>query len=152
MSRCFGNTTLSNSRKSGWVHALKTVRAQLMSILHKSGAQFFVKKTGACFAVSRMSETLLPAFKRREHCERGRRENSLAFFPPRTQFSYNRQLRSLSFIAFFSQNVPHEGQLYFQFVTSYNGEHQYLEEFQMHRRVFGVSLALRILSALGSFA
>lgn len=41
-------------------------------------------------------------------------------------------------IAFFSQNVPHEGQLYFQFVTSYNNEHQYLEEFQMHRRVFGV--------------
>ncbi|KAH7056509.1 TRAPP II complex [Linnemannia elongata] len=40
--------------------------------------------------------------------------------------------------SFFSQNVPHEGQLYFQFVTSYNGEHQYLEEFQMHRRVFGV--------------
>ncbi|KAF9383206.1 hypothetical protein CPC16_009025 [Podila verticillata] len=40
--------------------------------------------------------------------------------------------------SFFSQNVPHEGQLYFQFVTSYNNEHQYLEEFQMHRRVFGV--------------
>ncbi|KAK3829976.1 MAG: TRAPP II complex [Linnemannia gamsii] len=40
--------------------------------------------------------------------------------------------------SFFSQNVPHEGQLYFQFVTSYSGEHQYLEEFQMHRRVFGV--------------
>ncbi|KAF9576931.1 hypothetical protein EC968_000056 [Mortierella alpina] len=40
--------------------------------------------------------------------------------------------------SFFSQNVPHEGQLYFQFVTSYSTEHQYLEEFQMHRRVFGV--------------
>ncbi|KAG0045115.1 hypothetical protein BGZ83_009642 [Gryganskiella cystojenkinii] len=40
--------------------------------------------------------------------------------------------------SFFSQNVPHEGQLYFQFVTSYSGEHQYLEEFQMHRRIFGV--------------
>ncbi|KAF9427066.1 hypothetical protein BGZ94_005533 [Podila epigama] len=40
--------------------------------------------------------------------------------------------------SFFSQNVPHEGQLYFQFVTSYSNEHQYLEEFQMHRRVFGV--------------
>ncbi|KAF8923595.1 hypothetical protein BGZ58_002755, partial [Dissophora ornata] len=39
---------------------------------------------------------------------------------------------------FFSQNVPHEGQLYFQFATSYNVEHQYLEEFQMHRRIFGV--------------
>ncbi|KAF8968005.1 hypothetical protein BGZ46_010939 [Entomortierella lignicola] len=40
--------------------------------------------------------------------------------------------------SFFSQNVPHEGQLYFQFVTSYSAEHQYLEEFQMYRRVFGV--------------
>ncbi|KAI1319619.1 hypothetical protein EDD11_003612 [Mortierella claussenii] len=40
--------------------------------------------------------------------------------------------------SFFSQNVPHEGQLYFHFAISYNGEHQYLEEFQMHRRVFGV--------------
>ncbi|KAF9929847.1 hypothetical protein FBU30_001160 [Linnemannia zychae] len=40
--------------------------------------------------------------------------------------------------SFFSQSVPHEGQLYFQFVTSYNTEHQYLEEFQMHRRIFGV--------------
>ncbi|KAI8604589.1 TRAPP II complex [Dissophora ornata] len=40
--------------------------------------------------------------------------------------------------SFFSQNVPHEGQLYFQFATSYNVEHQYLEEFQMHRRIFGV--------------
>ncbi|KAF9350704.1 hypothetical protein BGX26_011184 [Mortierella sp. AD094] len=40
--------------------------------------------------------------------------------------------------SFFSQNVPHEGQLYFHFVTSYNPEHQYLEEFQMHRRIFGV--------------
>ncbi|KAF9105352.1 hypothetical protein BGX27_009660 [Mortierella sp. AM989] len=40
--------------------------------------------------------------------------------------------------SFFSQNVPHEGQLYFQFVTSYNAEHQYLEEFQMHRRIFGI--------------
>ncbi|KAF9944717.1 hypothetical protein BGZ65_011699, partial [Modicella reniformis] len=40
--------------------------------------------------------------------------------------------------SFFSQNVPHEGQLYFHFVTSYNPEYQYLEEFQMHRRVFGV--------------
>ncbi|KAF9092331.1 hypothetical protein BGX29_010505, partial [Mortierella sp. GBA35] len=45
--------------------------------------------------------------------------------------------------SFFSQNVPHEGQLYFQFVTSYNGEHQYLEEFQMHRRVFGESWIVR---------
>ncbi|KAF9582578.1 hypothetical protein BGW38_000039 [Lunasporangiospora selenospora] len=40
--------------------------------------------------------------------------------------------------SFFSQSVPHEGQLYFHFVTSYSSEHQYLEEFQMHRRVFGV--------------
>ncbi|ORZ04550.1 TRAPP II complex [Lobosporangium transversale] len=40
--------------------------------------------------------------------------------------------------SFFSQNVPHEGQLYFNFTTSYSAEHQYLEEFQMHRRVFGV--------------
>ncbi|KAG0005256.1 hypothetical protein BGZ79_006003 [Entomortierella chlamydospora] len=40
--------------------------------------------------------------------------------------------------SFFSQNVPHEGQLYFHFATSYNAEHQYLEEFQMHRRIFGV--------------
>ncbi|KAG0361102.1 hypothetical protein BGZ54_009227 [Gamsiella multidivaricata] len=40
--------------------------------------------------------------------------------------------------SFFSQNVPHEGQLYFQFATSYNAEQQYLEEFQMHRRIFGV--------------
>lgn len=46
--------------------------------------------------------------------------------------------RSCFFLAFFSQTVPHEGQLYFQFVTSYSGEHQYLEEFQMHRRIFGV--------------
>ncbi|KAG0258844.1 hypothetical protein BG011_003026 [Mortierella polycephala] len=44
--------------------------------------------------------------------------------------------------SFFSQNVPHEGQLYFQFATSYSGEHQYLEEFQMHRRVFGYPSAV----------
>ncbi|KAG0213874.1 hypothetical protein BGX28_003298 [Mortierella sp. GBA30] len=44
--------------------------------------------------------------------------------------------------SFFSQNVPHEGQLYFQFVTSYSTEHQYLEEFQMHRRVFGYPSAV----------
>ncbi|KAF9971645.1 hypothetical protein BGZ73_005399 [Actinomortierella ambigua] len=40
--------------------------------------------------------------------------------------------------SFFSQNAPHEGQLYFNFVTSYSPEHRYLEEFQLHRRVFGV--------------
>ncbi|KAF9165441.1 hypothetical protein DFQ26_000122 [Actinomortierella ambigua] len=40
--------------------------------------------------------------------------------------------------SFFSQNTPHEGQLYFNFVTSYSPEHRYLEEFQLHRRVFGV--------------
>ncbi|KAF9438949.1 hypothetical protein BGZ76_002612 [Entomortierella beljakovae] len=44
--------------------------------------------------------------------------------------------------SFFSQNVPPDGQLYFQFVTSYNTEHQYLEEFQMHRRVFGYPTAV----------
>ncbi|KAG0222668.1 hypothetical protein BGW42_006404 [Actinomortierella wolfii] len=40
--------------------------------------------------------------------------------------------------SFFSPNTPHEGQLYFNFVTSYSSEHRYLEEFQLHRRVFGV--------------
>ncbi|KAI8359399.1 TRAPP II complex [Mortierella sp. GBAus27b] len=40
--------------------------------------------------------------------------------------------------SFFSQNAPPEGQLYFHFSTTYNPEYHYLEEFQMHRRVFGV--------------
>ena len=151
MSRCFGNTTLSNSKKSGWVHALKTVSAQLMSIRQKKAVLGLCRKDWHLLLQCRgMSGTLPPASNCREHCEQSR-EYALAFFPSRTQLSYNRQLHSLSFIAFFSQNVPHEGQLYFQFVTSYNGEHQYLEEFQMHRRVFGVSLAFRFLSALDSF-
>ncbi|CAB4432069.1 unnamed protein product [Rhizophagus irregularis] len=38
----------------------------------------------------------------------------------------------------FSSQLFHEGQLHFNFVTSYEPEHAYLEEFQMHRRIFGV--------------
>ncbi|CAG8455040.1 13226_t:CDS:10 [Acaulospora morrowiae] len=38
----------------------------------------------------------------------------------------------------FSSQLFHEGQLLFNFVTSYESEHSYLEEFQMHRRIFGV--------------
>nr|CAG8537919.1 7314_t:CDS:10 [Entrophospora candida]CAG8549502.1 2812_t:CDS:10 [Entrophospora candida] len=38
----------------------------------------------------------------------------------------------------FSSQLFHEGQLHFNFVTSYEPEHSYLEEFQMHRRIFGV--------------
>ncbi|CAG8540594.1 1844_t:CDS:10 [Paraglomus occultum] len=38
----------------------------------------------------------------------------------------------------FSPALFHEGQLLFNFVTTYDVEHTYLEEFQLHRRIFGV--------------
>ncbi|RIB16973.1 TRAPP II complex [Gigaspora rosea] len=38
----------------------------------------------------------------------------------------------------FSSQIFNEGQLHLNFVTSYEPEHSYLEEFQMHRRIFGV--------------
>lgn len=31
-----------------------------------------------------------------------------------------------------------EGQMHFQFVTKYNRDHSHLEDFQPHRRIFGV--------------
>ncbi|KAG9285352.1 hypothetical protein G9A89_010827 [Geosiphon pyriformis] len=38
----------------------------------------------------------------------------------------------------FSAQAFHEGQLHFNFITNYEAEHAYLEEFQMHRKIFGV--------------
>ncbi|CAG8526638.1 6126_t:CDS:10 [Ambispora leptoticha] len=38
----------------------------------------------------------------------------------------------------FSAQAFHEGQLHFNFVTHYESEHAYLEEFQMHRKILGV--------------
>lgn len=38
----------------------------------------------------------------------------------------------------FSSQVFQEGQMHFQFVTKYNREHCHLEDFQPHRRIFGV--------------
>ncbi|RUS24192.1 transport protein Trs120 or TRAPPC9 TRAPP II complex subunit-domain-containing protein [Jimgerdemannia flammicorona] len=40
--------------------------------------------------------------------------------------------------AMFSSQVFQEGQLHFQFLTSYSRDHAFLEDFQMQRRVFGV--------------
>jgi hypothetical protein len=34
--------------------------------------------------------------------------------------------------------VFQEGQMHFQFVTSYRRDHAHLEDFQPHRRIFGV--------------
>jgi hypothetical protein len=44
------------------------------------------------------------------------------------------------FIAKFSSQVFQEGQMHFQFVTKYNRDHCHLEDFQPHRRIFGVRL------------
>ncbi|KAL9548722.1 hypothetical protein PS6_006462 [Mucor atramentarius] len=38
----------------------------------------------------------------------------------------------------FSSQVFQEGQMHFQFVTKYNRDHCHLEDFQPHRRIFGV--------------
>ncbi|KAG1052966.1 hypothetical protein G6F43_004920 [Rhizopus delemar] len=38
----------------------------------------------------------------------------------------------------FSSQVFQEGQMHFQFVTKYNRDHSHLEDFQPHRRIFGV--------------
>ncbi|CAG8520418.1 10913_t:CDS:10, partial [Ambispora gerdemannii] len=38
----------------------------------------------------------------------------------------------------FSAQAFHEGQLHFNFATRYETEHAYLEEFQLHRKIFGV--------------
>ncbi|CAO3600653.1 unnamed protein product [Absidia cylindrospora] len=38
----------------------------------------------------------------------------------------------------FSSQVFQEGQMHFQFVTSYRRDHAHLEDFQPHRRIFGV--------------
>ncbi|CEI86846.1 hypothetical protein RMCBS344292_01273 [Rhizopus microsporus] len=38
----------------------------------------------------------------------------------------------------FSSQVFQEGHMHFQFVTKYNREHSHLEDFQPHRRIFGV--------------
>ncbi|KAG2187872.1 hypothetical protein INT44_000622, partial [Umbelopsis vinacea] len=40
--------------------------------------------------------------------------------------------------AMFSSQVFQEGQLHFQFLTSYSRDQAYLEDFQPHRRIFGV--------------
>ncbi|KAL1919540.1 uncharacterized protein VTP21DRAFT_2233 [Calcarisporiella thermophila] len=40
--------------------------------------------------------------------------------------------------AMFSSQVFQEGQLHFNFVSQYSTEQAYLEEFQMHRRIYGV--------------
>ncbi|RCH96060.1 hypothetical protein CU098_003187, partial [Rhizopus stolonifer] len=40
--------------------------------------------------------------------------------------------------AMFSSQVFQEGQMHFEFLTHYTREHQELEEFQPHRRVFGI--------------
>jgi hypothetical protein len=49
------------------------------------------------------------------------------------------QIHELIFpIAKFSSQVFQEGQMHFQFVTKYNRDHCHLEDFQPHRRIFGV--------------
>ncbi|KAI7862240.1 TRAPP II complex [Spinellus fusiger] len=40
--------------------------------------------------------------------------------------------------AMFSSQVFQEGQMHFQFVTNYKRDHAHLEDFQPHRRIFGV--------------
>jgi hypothetical protein len=40
----------------------------------------------------------------------------------------------------FSSQVFQEGQMHFQFITHWTREHAELEDFQPHRRIFGVSL------------
>jgi hypothetical protein len=39
----------------------------------------------------------------------------------------------------FSSQVFQEGQMHFQFITHWTREHAELEDFQPHRRIFGVS-------------
>lgn len=39
----------------------------------------------------------------------------------------------------FSSQVFQEGQMYFQFITHWTREHAELEDFQPHRRIFGVN-------------
>lgn len=38
----------------------------------------------------------------------------------------------------FSSQVFQEGQMHFQFTTTYTRDHAHLEDFQPHRRIFGV--------------
>jgi hypothetical protein len=39
----------------------------------------------------------------------------------------------------FSSQIFQEGQMHFQFITHWTREHAELEDFQPHRRIFGVS-------------
>jgi hypothetical protein len=55
----------------------------------------------------------------------------------------------------FSSQVFQEGQMHFQFITHWTREHAELEDFQPHRRIFGVSnsravkTVLLIISVIG---
>jgi hypothetical protein len=53
----------------------------------------------------------------------------------------NMPIKKLNFhiIAMFSSQVFQEGQMHFQFITHWTREHAELEDFQPHRRIFGVS-------------
>lgn len=42
----------------------------------------------------------------------------------------------------FSSQVFQEGQMHFQFITHWTREHAELEDFQPHRRIFGVGYVL----------
>lgn len=112
--RCSVTTTQSNSRKSQWALGQRTVIYSFVRMFHAHASHS--QRLAVTNALNALSPLASP----------------IALLYLLDGFAH------AAIIAFFSQNVPHEGQLYFQFVTSYNNEHQYLEEFQMHRRVFGV--------------
>lgn len=48
-----------------------------------------------------------------------------------------------NYIAMFSSQVFQEGQMHFQFITHWTREHAELEDFQPHRRIFGVNIKKR---------